>query len=310
MKYPLILSALVITSIINCPGCTEIPEIRVEGWYRGNTHTHARLSDQHDNDDVPKIANWYKNAGYSFLLLSEHNNHLDKKQIICHDEISEPGEFLMLCGLELSNSKHQTALGINEYIGNEESLPDGVNKIIAAGGVPLLNHPFSSKITMKSFIEAEGLNHLEVFNGNRPEQTPFVEMLWDSILSAPDGRTIYAIASDDNHFRESKVGRGWIMVKASSLTKQDILNSIRYGNYYATTGVLLNDINVSAGSISIDSRNGSKISFIGKHGKLLAEYDSVSATYTFNGDELYVRATITNGDGKIAWTQPVFPGRY
>jgi hypothetical protein len=30
------------------------------------------------------------------------------------------------------------------------------------------------------------------------------------------------------------------------------------------------------------------------------------ATYKIQGNELYVRAKITNTDGKAAWTQPVF----
>jgi hypothetical protein len=308
MSYRLILKALVLSSLVLFTGCVEIPELHVEGWYRGNTHTHARFSDQHNNDDVPKIAGWYKDAGYSFLLLSEHNDHLEKKKIICHDEITDPGKFLMLCGLELSNEKHLTALGITEYTGDEVSLQDGVDKTLAEGGLPILNHPYSSGISMRRFIETPGLNHLEVFNGNRPEQTPFVESLWDSILSAPEGRIVYAIASDDNHYRESKVGRGWIMVKAPELTKEDVENSIKNGNYYATTGVLLSNIIISSESISIESLNGSSISFTGKDGKRLAQFENASAMYTFNGDELYVRATITNNKGEIAWTQPVFPG--
>jgi hypothetical protein len=29
--------------------------------------------------------------------------------------------------------------------------------------------------------------------------------------------------------------------------------------------------------------------------------------YEFTGKELYVRAKITNSDGQVAWTQPLFP---
>src|SRR5262245_53154618 len=40
-------------------------------WYKGNTHTHSLWS---DGDAAPEhIADWYKNHGYQFLVLSDHN---------------------------------------------------------------------------------------------------------------------------------------------------------------------------------------------------------------------------------------------
>lgn len=40
-------------------------------WYKGNLHTHSLWS---DGDDYPEmVADWYKNHGYHFLALSDHN---------------------------------------------------------------------------------------------------------------------------------------------------------------------------------------------------------------------------------------------
>src|SRR5579862_4346545 len=40
-------------------------------WYRGNLHTHSLWS---DGDDYPEmIVDWYKQHGYEFLTLSDHN---------------------------------------------------------------------------------------------------------------------------------------------------------------------------------------------------------------------------------------------
>jgi hypothetical protein len=40
-------------------------------WWKGNLHTHSLWS---DGDDYPEmIADWYKNQGYHFLALSDHN---------------------------------------------------------------------------------------------------------------------------------------------------------------------------------------------------------------------------------------------
>ena len=40
-------------------------------WWKGNLHTHSHWS---DGDDYPEmIADWYKQHGYHFLALSDHN---------------------------------------------------------------------------------------------------------------------------------------------------------------------------------------------------------------------------------------------
>lgn len=274
-------------------------------WYRGNTHTHARFSDENDTNDVPQIAEWYRQAGYDFLVLSEHNDHLTEKQIFCHHEATVLPDFIMICGLELSNSRHHTALGIDRYIGDETSLNDGVNKIIQTGGIPILNHPQDPVITAREFISVNGLNHLEIVNGGRREDTPATEKLWDSILTDPDGRMVYAVGADDNHYKKENVARGWIMVRAESLTEENILNSIREGDFYATTGIILNDYIISPKKVKVVSQNGDTIYFIGKNGNILKKKTGNSALYKIRGNELYVRAKITNKDGESAWTQPV-----
>jgi hypothetical protein len=273
---------------------------------KGNTHTHAKYSDKNDTNDVPKIAKWYRDAGYDFLVLSEHNDRWAVKKIICHNELTEPDKFLMICGLELSKKRHHTALGIKSYIGDESSLQDGVNKTNAAGGLAILNHPQAPVVTTNTFIATKGLNHLEVFNGQRPVQTAATELLWDSILSAPNGRPVYAVASDDNHYKKSSVGRGWIMVSSPALTAGEIEENIRKGNFYASTGVILNDYQASKKTIVVDSKNGDTITFLGKNGNVLSTVTSPKATYKIIGNELYIRVKITNSEGESAWTQPVF----
>jgi hypothetical protein len=281
-------------------------KLEVNHWYRGNTHAHARFSDKINENDVPEIAKWYRKSGYDFLLLSEHNHQLSKKKVICHDEAAKPPEFIMLCGLELTRSTHTTALGINRFIDHETSLQDAVNKTIAAGGISILNHPQEPPVSALTVIKTKGLNHFEVFNGDNPQDTPSCEQLWDSVLSAPGGRVIYAVASDDCHYKKSKVGRGWIMVNSASLTKQDIQEGIRTGNFYASTGIFLSKYSIDGNLIAIDCKNGSHITFIGKNGKILKKLKGKSGTYQITGNEYYIRIRITDESGRTAWTQPVF----
>ncbi len=288
----------------NVPGRNE--SLVYKRWYRGNTHTHTKVLDYFNKKDISVIASWYKEKGYDFLIITDHNTPGRGNEVICHEEVADPPFFIMLCGLELSKIRHQTALGIDKYIGDEESLQDGVNKTIEAGGVPILNHPQYPVIKASEFIATKGLNHLEIYNHKRRKETPASEMLWDSILSAPEGRIVYAVASDDNHHRKKNAGRGWIMVEAPYLAKETIKDNILRGNFYASTGIILKDYQIANGSIIIDTENGSRITFIGSMGRVLSIVNGSRATYKTTGNEVYVRIKVTGDDGKMAWTQPVF----
>lgn len=54
-------------------------------WWKGNIHTHTLWS---DGDDFPEmIADWYRNHGYHFLALSDHNILSEGVRWVKHNEI-------------------------------------------------------------------------------------------------------------------------------------------------------------------------------------------------------------------------------
>jgi hypothetical protein len=272
-------------------------------WYRGNTHTHSQLPVL---DDRATISGWYKAVGYDFLMISDHNYDVNQSNY-CPSNLTTP-TFLMICGVELSESRHTTALGISQYINTETSLQTATTLTLNAGGIPILNHPQDAVVSAATFISTVGLNHLEVFNGGRPTETPATEILWDTILSAPNGRLVYGVAADDNHYSQSKVGKGWITIRANALTKENILSAVRTGDFYASTGIILNDyvVDYAAKTILVDSQNGNTITFIGNNGTILKTVTSSLGSYQVTGNEKYVRTKITNTAGKMAWTQPIY----
>ncbi len=53
-------------------------------WWKGNLHTHSLWS---DGDDFPEsIADWYKEHGYHFLALSDHNRMLEGEQWVTESQ--------------------------------------------------------------------------------------------------------------------------------------------------------------------------------------------------------------------------------
>jgi hypothetical protein len=59
----------------------------------------------------------------------------------------------------------------------------------------------------------------------------------------------------------------------------------------------------------VDSQNGDNIMFIGRNGILLETLMGSKAAYKLQGNEYYIRSKITNNNGKMAWTQPLFVGQ-
>lgn len=53
----------------------EIPDTDGMRWFRGCTHTHTTMSDGDSSPEV--VARWYKEHGYDFLVLSDHNVFTD-----------------------------------------------------------------------------------------------------------------------------------------------------------------------------------------------------------------------------------------
>ena len=60
-------------------------------------------------------------------------------------------------------------------------------------------------------------------------------------------------------------------------------------------------------TVTREDRGTSKyrIQFIGRGGQVLHEATEPTATYTFTGDEGYVRAKVLESNGRVAWVQPV-----
>ena len=73
----------------------------------------------------------------------------------------------------------------------------------------------------------------------------------------------------------ARPGFGWIVVRAPRLTADAILGAIARGDFYASTGVELTDIQATPQRLTVTVREqsyaGYWVQFIGKGGRVLAE---------------------------------------
>jgi len=297
-------------------------------WYKGNTHTHTVNS---DGDSTPDdVVRWYREHGYQFLVLTDHNFVTSVDGLNALHGADE--RFLVVRGEEVTAAAGDKPIHVNGLaVERRVEPPTGtsvvdvlqraVDDIRSASGVPHINHPnFRWAITGEELQQVRNNRLFEIFNGHPQVNNeggggvPGLEEVWDRILGS--GTLLYGIAVDDaHHFKRpgdpqaSGPGRGWVMVRAARLDAKALLGALESGDFYASTGVVLDDVVATTTALTVrvktESTSKYRIRFIGRGGQLLHEATEPPATYRFTGDEGYVRAKVLESNGRAAWVQPV-----
>jgi len=224
-----------------------------------------------------------------------------------------------------------------------------------ATGQPMfihLNHPnFVWGVTAEELMQVHHEKFFEVYNGHPGVHNAgdaahlSTEEIWDVVLTRRLAElkleVMYGIGVDDSHnyqqlmLGKSNSGRGWVMVRARHLTPESIVLALEAGDFYASSGVTLQDVTRSATTLSLEiqpepgvtyvtqfigtrrgydparqllpSRDGDAGSkktlphhrYSKEVGAVLAEVKGLSAAYTLRGDEIYVRARVISSKAKV-----------
>jgi hypothetical protein len=272
----------------------------------------------------------------------------------------KPGKFLLIPGEEISAEYQRAPIHIGG-INLAELIPplkgtsvvhvmdlnvDAVYQQRERTGQPMfphINHPnFKWAITAEELMQVRRGQFFEVYNGHADvhnsgdDAHANTERIWDIVLTrrlAELGLPVmFGIGTDDGHHyhdwlpTKSNPGRGWVVVRARELSTPQLIGAMEAGDFYASSGVELKDIEVTRKTyhVSVRKERGVRyrIQFIGTRrgydsrseplpsqngkelratrrysndiGVVLAEFEDSSASYNFRGDELYVRAKITS----------------
>jgi hypothetical protein len=274
--------------------------------------------------------------------------------------LEEPGRFLMVPAEEITHSYakapvHMNAVNLRDVIkpldGPNVAETISVNlrqvaeqeKKTGWKMLAFVNHPnFKWGLRAEDMVHTPELRFFEVFNGHSgvnnygDEQHASVERMWDIILALRLGKhswpILYGVATDDAHsyhkwgVGNTNPGRGWIMVRSRHLSPESLLHAMEGGDFYASTGVVLDDVRKEGGELKLSIRGEAgvtyKTQFIatlrgasfdstpvvekdGKQmevtrvygpdiGKVVAESESLTPSYRLTGQEYYVRAKVTS----------------
>lgn len=269
----------------------------------------------------------------------------------------DPGKFLIIQSEEITDRfenkhVHMNATNIQKFIKPQggssvvevmQNNIDAVRKQREETGVPMiihLNHPnFHYSITLEDMIQIKGERFFEVFNGH-PGVHNFgdsvhigTEEMWDLIniaYSKDKKPLLLGLGTDDSHHyhnidsKWSNAGRGWIMVQADTLSPESLIGAMENGQFYASSGVTLSDVNLENNvlKIEVEPEPGIEyeISVIGcnigdEETQILETIKGTSAKYALSEKTNFVRVKVISTKlhsnpietaiYEMAWTQPV-----
>ena len=283
--------------------------------------------------------------------------------------LEESGKFLIIQAEEISNSAggkpiHINAINVTEVIPaikatDASEVSEVIRKTALAvaehekkSGRPILahlNHPnFQWAITAEELASVAEMGYFEIYNGHPginhlgDENRPGDERIWDIAntirLAEIDKAPLLGVATDDSHTYHGgdvSPGRGWVMVRSQKLEANALVEAMKAGDFYASSGVTLDEVTWDEKSqtlsLKIQPAEGATYTteFIGTRkgydatktasengiGEVFATQTGTEVSLVIPEDALFLRATVTSSVGhenpsfpeqkKQAWTQPV-----
>ncbi len=276
-------------------------------WLRGNLHTHTTNSD--GTHEMQEVINTYADLGYQFLSISDHDIFTGQS---VYEQIDSKG-LVLIPGNEISKDGPHLV-----HVNGDRLIKPHVNRQLvfdeakATQGFVVVAHPnldynfnFCPIELLQQWTDYVGL---EIFNATvgRCTGSPYSTNKWDMLLS--EGRRLWGYAHDDAHFMPDNVdvGVGWNVVYADSSNLEDIVESLRNGRFYCSTGVVIKTIHVEGPEIVIECENASRIVGITLNGQRIAWSDSGSIKVDVSELYRYVRFECWGEGERNAWTQPFF----
>lgn len=271
-------------------------------WLKGNLHTHTTRSD--GTAGPQEIIRLYGEKGYDFLALTDHDVLSDLNGL-------DPCGMVLLAGNEVSGgSPHVLDIGARTLIGPCNDHQELLDAIHARSGLAVLNHPNWEEnydhYPFELMARLRGYAGIEIFNGIVLDLagSHLAWDKWDRLLSG--GKKVWGFANDDAHKLEH-AGRGWNVVQVTQRSAEAILEALRGGRFYASTGVTIQNISVEGSMLHVRAADAERMAVVGEFSKRLCVADGPELHFDASAvGGSYIRVECMGPGGDMAWTQPFF----
>ncbi len=280
--------------------------LMMDAWFKGNTHIHSTASD--GGWSFQQLADGYAGAGYHFLVRTDH-------WVPSAASGADGGNpLLWLDGIELDGFDdlgsfyHVVALGHFEGIQREMGFPAALAAVREQAGLLILAHPFW---TGNAFEEARrwGFQGVEIYNhvchwlNGKGDGLAY----WHAMLANAPGTL--GFACDDAHIRPEHPGwnGGWVMVQAAELSAKALMEGLRAGRFYSSTGPVFERIACDGERVTVVTSPVRFIRLVGptSHGMRMGSFEDsllCEATFDLPSDWPYAYVEIEDIGGRRAWT--------
>jgi hypothetical protein len=312
-------------------------------WLKCALHTHSTVSDGTLSPEHLVAA--YEGAGFDVVAITDHW----RLTIVPSTErlITLPAAEL---GFDLSKplypkqSAEFLVYGIdhipddpggnrdNWYFNPDENweartfadLTAGVRWAETQGAVTYVAHPYWNQLDLTELSSQEGYLGLEVFNGSADLEDGRGDssVWWDALLG--QGRRLFGIATDDQHYPLFEMGTAWTMVRARERTQQAVLDALRQGMAYFSHGPTIHEVVVDGSAVEVACSPARRVTLhmeeetgvsvvAGRGGRrqgrvLEADGDGMVTRVRlepYQEQPRYRRVSVTDAAGRRAWTNPL-----
>jgi len=281
-------------------------------WYRANLHTHTTTSD--GRASPAETAELYRQAGYQVLALTDHWATNDVSGLSRDDLLVVSGmEYHPLCPAKPEgNPHHLVAIGVpHGFDLGETERADGnaaIRAVDAVGGLSFLAHPLWCGHRYDHYAYLSGYHGVEVYNGTCDKIARSAgDADWSYLLD--EGRVMGGLAVDDTHGPVDRFN-GWVWLRLKELTSSAVVDALRKGCYYSSTGPEVSRFRVRDGVVEIACSPAEFIYLSAQtyHGARYRAEPGESVqqwTCPVGKDWAYVCAIVVDHTGRKAWTNPI-----
>jgi hypothetical protein len=228
----------------------------------------------------------YHAAGARFLAVTDHDYVTDLSRLR-----ERYPDMVFLEGFEYSRSENVLFVGQRVPPLYRLSLEQALAS--ASGLLTVICHPRPSRSreywTVEKILALDPLPiGVEVFNGHYSQRhgifsdpNPLYTDTWDALLD--QGVGMWGFANDDFHDPQD-FGRAYNMVNVEEVSAAALLDAMKAGRFYATTGLLLEEVSVEGRRILVRLAEQARGRFVGPGGRILAMWEGREFLYTTDGE--------------------------
>ena len=280
-------------------------------FLKANFHCHTTESD--GRLDPESAAGFYESAGYDVLAITDHRTVTllpsnDKLLLIPGIEIDYvlPGQCVHILGIGMDAS----AGGKWNRFGTPQ---EGIDLIRKLGGLAVLAHPAWSLNTPEFMRSLTGLSGVEIWNSvstlplnaDRADSSSLLDVTW-----ASGGELLPVYANDDSHPYKDEAGVAATMVQAEKKTVPAVMEALRLGRFYATTGPQIYQIeNKNNQEIIVHCSPAESIIFYSDSpwaaGRTVIRSGMTECNYFIQKNDHFVRIEVRDAAGRKAWSSPM-----